>query len=743
MSVEEFEQFGSSDRFARGQFYEIQTLSGAVEWPGEHESSGDVERNVPPVTADPHARQRRSRWIWQVLTVLLLAGMLGASGMLYYLDQTFAGLIYPNVAIQGIQVGQMAAEDAVQVLQERYAPFLQQPVTLSYGDQTWSPSLADLGVRLEIDATVQQALAAGRGHDPITNLWQVMAVWERGLDLPIHLTIDQAQMQRYVLARAAEVEQSAVDAELVLRGTQVGMRVAVPGRQVLVNDTIQDLTAALQSLEPQTVVLRTRTLAPLLTDADVAAAQRTVEDLLQGPLTLKIDDAQWEWSERDLAQMVQIQRITRSDGSGEQLTVTLDREQLRQRLKTIAGSTGSNIIHPRVDWNGGNLKIIRAGQPGRQLDETRAEQLILAAAFTPRRTINLPVHIAQPTITEATIAQLSIPDLLAVGRSDFSGSAAYRITNIKAGMNLLHGILLAPGEEFSFNENIGAIDASNGFVEGYAIIQNRTQLEWGGGICQDSTTMFRAAFWAGLPITERWGHSFYISWYDKYGYGEYGNGPGMDATIFTGGPDLKFVNDTGNWLLIQTYVDPSRALAEVRIYGTDTNRTVELEGPVISNRTSAPTTPVYVADPARPRGAPRQSDTARGGMDITFTRIVKENGAVVDRETFLTRFKPWPNIFEVNPADMPGARPNPVVEQGEPELEETPPADSGTPAPPAETPQPPAAPPSDAQTTIIVPPGDVVPIVPPGDVAPVAPPGDGTTPAPQPPAEEPAPPDGG
>ncbi|NJO82826.1 MAG: VanW family protein, partial [Blastochloris sp.] len=151
---------------------------------------------------------------------------------------------------------------------------------------------------------------------------------------------------------------------------------------------------------------------------------------------------------------------------------------------------------------------------------------------------------------------------------------------------MLHGILVAPGEEFSFNEHIGAINAANGFVEGYAIINNRTQLEWGGGICQDSTTMFRAAFWAGLPITERKGHSFYISWYDTYGYGAYGNGPGIDAAIYTGpgGQDFKFLNDTGNWLLIQTNVDEARTLAEISLYGTSDGRVVEFEGPEIFDR---------------------------------------------------------------------------------------------------------------------------------------------------------------
>jgi hypothetical protein len=136
----------------------------------------------------------------------------------------------------------------------------------------------------------------------------------------------------------------------------------------------------------------------------------------------------------------------------------------------------------------------------------------------------------------------------------------------------------------------------------------------------------------------------------------------MDATIFTGALDFKFLNDTGNWLLIQTMVDTNRALAEVRIYGTNDGRTVSLIGPETFDVVPAPTEPVYVAEPSRPPGNMRQSDTARGGMTIEFTRVVERAGQVVESRVFQTKFKPWPNIFEVNPADLgPDGKPLPTA----------------------------------------------------------------------------------
>ncbi len=659
MSVEQFPQFGSPGHLTEGETVQaMQPLPGAIDWPVENQQPDELQRGAPS-TIPPRQMPRR-RWVRQFLVALLLAGFLGSGGVLYYLDQTFAGQIYPNISIGGVAVGHMTDTTAIAALKTRYEPFLQQPITLTYGAQTWTPTPEELGMRLEIEAAAQYALAAGRGHGFFDNLREVTAIWQSGLELPLHITIDQATMQRYILDRATEIDQPAVDASLSLQDAQLIITPAASGRQVSTNEVLYELTAALQTLEPTTVAFRTREIPPVLNDADVTAAREVIDALLQAPLTIRAGDDEWIWSVEELSAMITIARLPEASGDGDFLAVSLHQNLIRERVREIADATEQVGVYPRLNWADGKLEVFREGKPGKRINEARAAELIQAAAMKPYRRIMLPFVTIDPPVTVDNLGALGINELIAVGQSDFSGSAAYRITNIEAGMRLLHGVLIAPGEEFSFNDTVGAIDGSNGFVEGYAIVQNRTQLEWGGGICQDSTTLFRAAFWAGLPITERWGHSFYISWYDRYGFAEYGNGPGMDATIFTGGPDLKFVNDTGNWLLLQTVVDRSRALAEVRIYGTDVGRTVELIGPSISNRRPPPAEAVYIPAPSRPSGESKQTDTARGGMDIAFERIIQQDGAEIDRQEFVTSFRPWPDIFEINPADLgPDGKPLP------------------------------------------------------------------------------------
>jgi vancomycin resistance protein YoaR len=670
----------------------------------------DHPADLPLIGAPKAARRATSRppsrgasgIVYALLSLLVLV-MLGAGGGLYYLDRSYQGKIYPNVTVQGLNVGELTQQEAEAALRARYGAFLQHPATLTYGEQSWQPGYADIGINFDFKGAIDRAYRAGRGNGLIENLQEVYAIWENGLDLPVYVTFDQNKLRAYVAGVSADLEQAPIDAQLRLAGITVSTQPAQAGRQVLIDQTVGELTAALATFTSHTVALKTREIAPRLDDAAVADARARIEAMLQGPLTLEIETKQYVWMPEEIALMLDIGRVPHTSTS-DTIAIQLNGYQVGRRVRQIADETGRGSVNPRVEWNNGDLRIFKPGKPGLRLDEAQASAVIAAAVAGTDRVLALPVREVEPQVTEANLRTLGINELVSVGRSDFTGSAEYRINNIGVGMNILNGILIAPGEEFSFNNNIGSIDARNGFVEGYAIIQDRTQLEFGGGICQDSTTLFRAAFWAGLPITERWGHSFYISWYDKYGLGINGNGPGLDATIFTGGPDLKFVNDTGNWLLMQSTSNARTGVAEVSFYGTKLNRTVTL-AQSISKRIPAPTAPKIVTDPKQPFGTSRQSDRARGGMTIAVYRTITENGVRKAPELFKTNFRAWPNIYVFNPADIGpdgrplipfGAQPTPAPEQPAPEQ---PAPEQPAPAPEQPAPEQPAPAPEQPPTS--------------------------------------------
>jgi vancomycin resistance protein YoaR len=583
------------------------------------------------------ARRKRGRG----LLGLLLLVLVGAGGFLAlpYAANLFAGdRAMDGVSLQGRSIAGMSRAEIRALIEQRYAAFLSAPVIITFEGRSWTPTPQQIGLEFDLDRAAEQALAAGHRGGPIERVEELWAIWQGGLDVAPRLSVDAGRLQAYLTGIAAELEQPPRDAALSFAEGKVLPTPARPGRQALADASAIDIMRGLQTLEPQSVVLRTRTLAPALTDAGMAPAIADARALLAGPLILRRAEQSWTWQPNKLAELLAIK------AEHGKMTVEVDPDRVARAVEKLAQLVDTGSAEPRVAFRGGKLKITQPGQTGWQLKQPEAVAAISQALRQPKREIALPVQELTPQVTAKTLPSLGIVELVGEGRSSFDGSADYRITNIKAGAARINGVLIPPGSEFSFNTQLGEVDDSNGFVKGYAVIGQRTQLEWGGGVCQDSTTVFRAAFWAGLPITERHAHPFYISWYDDFSFPNE-SGPGLDATIFTGVSDLKFMNDTGHWLLMEAVADEAAQVLSVRLYGTKPNRSVSVRGPEVGNVVPPPDEPVIVTDNSVPAGTVKQTDTARKGMDITVYRVITENGVEKPPEPFFTRFKAWPNVF--------------------------------------------------------------------------------------------------
>ncbi len=591
----------------------------------------------------PRPTRRRASPLRLFFSLAILSGALLAA-LPYAFHLMYHEQALPGISVQGLPLAGQSREVIQSALDSRYAAFLDQPITLHYNDQRFTPTLADIGVHFAVADLTDQVIATGRQGDPLDRARQLWALWQDGYDLTPRLTVDENVLQHYLLGVAAEIEQAPENAALSLAEGKIIGTPSTPGYQLLIDESSKDILAALRTLTPQDVALRTRRLEPSINDAALIAAQDRARRLLSSPLLMRHGEREWTWEPARIAEMVHV------NAGRNNLAVNINPEQLGRAVEDLAQFVDTGSAEPRLRFEAGTLRIAEPGSPGWRLEQEAAVQAISSTLQVEHsgpgvRTLSLPVAEVQPQITAENLGELGIQELVGRGQSSFVGSAQYRITNIKAGARRMDGVLIAPDEEFSFNTQLGAVNAESGFVQGYAVIGNRTQLEWGGGVCQDSTTVFRAAFWAGLPITERHAHPFYISWYDRFGLGEYGNGAGLDAAIFTGVNDLKFVNDTGNWLLMQTVVDEVNQVLTVDLYGTRPDRTVSIEGPFVSNVTPPPAAPVFVDDPTRPSGTSYQSDVAREGRDIMIYRIISENGVEVRRDEFLTRFRAWPNVI--------------------------------------------------------------------------------------------------
>jgi len=210
--------------------------------------------------------------------------------------------------------------------------------------------------------------------------------------------------------------------------------------------------------------------------------------------------------------------------------------------------------------------------------------------------------------------------------------------NVALAAARLNGILVKPGEEFSFVKYLGDVSKYTGYKEAYVIQSGKTVLGDGGGVCQVSSTLFRALLDSGLPITERHAHAYRVGYYEQY------SPPGLDATVYVPTVDLKFKNDTGSHILIQSYVDPTEVSLTFILYGKKDGREVTLSTPVVTGVAPAPE-PLYQDDPTLPKGVEKQIDYAASGATVVFNRIVKKNGEVIINEKYTSRYTPWRAVF--------------------------------------------------------------------------------------------------
>lgn len=255
-------------------------------------------------------------------------------------------------------------------------------------------------------------------------------------------------------------------------------------------------------------------------------------------------------------------------------------------------------------------------------------------------TITIPIHtkILEPNITTEKVNDLGIKELIAQGTSYFKKSIPNRIYNITLAASRLNGILVEPNETFSFNTALGDISAFTGYKQAYVIQNGRTILGDGGGVCQVSTTFFRALLNSGLPIVERHAHSY------RVGYYEQDSPPGFDATIYIPSVDLRFKNDTGNHILVQSSVDTNAQKLTFSLFGTSDGRSITITKPLITKRI-APPEPLYQDDPNLPKGQTKQIEYAAEGARVSLSREVTKDGEVILSDTFNSNFQPWQAVY--------------------------------------------------------------------------------------------------
>jgi vancomycin resistance protein YoaR len=423
------------------------------------------------------------------------------------------------------------------------------------------------------------------------------------------------------------------------------------GRLVDVEATLALVSKQVLSLQDGVVPIVVKETEPVILDATAQAEK--ARKILSQSLTLTLPEGEsgagpWVFDPPTLSAMLSIER--KQDGERGEYEVGLNTGMLISYLSNLAPELQRYPQNARFIFNDetGQLDVKDASVRGRAVDVEATIKAIRESLDKDQHNVSLVFQYQDPQVPDTkTGADLGITELVQASTTYFYGSSNDRVTNIRTAASRFHGLLVAPGETFSMANALGDISLENGYAEALIIVGDQTVQGVGGGVCQVSTTLFRAAFFAGFPIVERHSHAYRVSYYEKEANNQRNDRwAGMDATVFVPIVDFKFVNDTPYWLLMETYVTDNAITW--KMYSTKDGRTVDWHttGPI---NVIEPPEPLYKENPALSQGEMKQVDWAAQGSDITVDRTVYRDGAVYLSDVFHTNYQPWRAIYEYGP----------------------------------------------------------------------------------------------
>ncbi len=603
-------------------------------------------KKQPQVAARP--RRRRS-WLLLLLLALGLVILVLVTAVTA-IQLRFANRVFYGVQVQGIDLSELTVEQAAARLAHELTPYPGPSIMLhdefEGSSQTWNVSATDLGVQVDARATARQAYQLGRHEDPVQALREQWTLLRFGARITPTLSFGAAQAAFALDRIARTVDRPVRDASISIHDLQVVVTPSQVGRDTDIDATWAAVQQQLLSRQSGIVKLVVHEVQPTIASVDAVAEQ--ARQILSSPLTINYTgdaargEAPQSWA-IDQAALAQWLSFVPQRDSSNQVTYVLDVAEAP--VQAFAQDLATSLARPardaRLDFNpaNGQVSVLVPSQTGRSLEVSATISSVLSAVTTGSHAVDLPVQLVKPAVDMHDIATMGIKELVASGTTTFKGSSAARVANIVRGTKEFAGVVIPPDGIFSFNQVVGDVSAANGYEDSLVIAGDRTAVGVGGGICQVSTTAFRAAFWGGFPIVERWAHGYVVSWYGE---------PGMDATIYTPNVDFRFRNDSGAFLLIEPDLNLEKGTLTFNFYGTKPNRTVEKVGPEISN-VRKPEPPLIQEDPSLAPGQRKQVDWAVDGRDVVVKRIIKQDGQVVREDKFVSKYQPWQAVFLVGP----------------------------------------------------------------------------------------------
>ncbi len=418
------------------------------------------------------------------------------------------------------------------------------------------------------------------------------------------------------------------------------------GKEIDFSEAVKDFKNRLENIDSSAVVIKTKSKYPEVKQADLEPLRNQVQDILNiGAFSVMFDDyssGKKETLSFKISSPNIITWITPAKTSGG-IDLSVNQAKVHTYLEeVVAPKVNQAVVLPRFEINNdGKVSSWRTGENGREVDLTLSANNIVTSLSSLQASTTLAIKELRVDDLEIE-NNFKIREIIGTGHSNFAGSPVNRRHNIKVGAEAVHGLLIEPDQEFSLVAALGEIDAASGYLPELVIKGNKTIPEYGGGLCQVATTLFRSALSSGLPITQRRNHSYRVSYYEP---------AGTDASVYDPWPDIRFLNDTNNYVLVQSRIEGNDIYFD--FWGTKDGREATTTTPVIYNIVKPPATKIIETDDLAP-GERKCTERAHNGADAYFDYIVTypEGATTTPRQEvrFRSHYVPWQEVCLVGKA---------------------------------------------------------------------------------------------
>lgn len=577
-------------------------------------------------------------WLIGFLLGILI---LTISGSMFFFF-LFQDRIYPGVKIDEIDVSGLTKDQAQQLLKQELKFLPEYSIVVKIDNIKLASSSSQLKIKREYNLAIAQAYEMGRVGFPLKKIWTLTKATFNPLKFKTHLTYDQTELNNFIQELKNQVDLIGHNPKAILNYSGYPSSLIIdegkPGRKLLDEETAQLMLSNIgnaQALEAEIASTST-----ILNEEQIAKARKKASKLVNKRLILRAENVRLDLNDQKL-----ISLLAFPEGFNQEIMTSL-----LEAWKDVVLRPAQNA---EFEFNQKTLIVDKfiPHREGLELDQTPTIELLTNTINnfitkdidgTPvgihnqsNVELELPVKTTQPKITLADINDLGINERIGFGESEYNHSIINRIHNVALTTAKISDIIIPPGKQFSFNKALGEVSARNGFRSAYVIKDGRTELGDGGGVCQVSTTTFRAVLDAGLEVTLRLPHSYRVSYY------ELNSKPGIDATVYAGNTDLRFINDTDHHILIRGETDSKNLYMKMEIYGTSDGRTTEIKDHKVWGYISPPP-PEYYPDPSLPTGTKKQIDWAVGGVKAKFTHVIRNaSGEITSEKIYSSNYRPW------------------------------------------------------------------------------------------------------